>query len=171
MICYLDRDGIVNIDYGYVGTMERLCINSKIIKVCKKLKRKGYKFIIVTNQSGLSRKYYSYNDFLEVSFYILNYFYRHEIDLEIRYCRHLPQDLCECRKPEIGMLKSDKRTINDIIIGDNDSDMIAGYKAEINNRWLIINDKQRKTVGYETNVFNNLEELSNWLDYGPREGS
>ena len=57
------------------------------------------------------------------------------------------------------------------IIGHTISDMIAGYKAEINNRWLIINDKQRKTMGYETNVFNNLEELSNWLDYGPREGS
>ena len=164
MNCYLDRDGVINIDYGYVGTKSRLCIRKDIINICKILKSHNYNFIMVTNQSGLSRRFYTYRNFLDVSFEILECFSRNGIDLEIRYCRHLPNDKCNCRKPRIGMFIQDTRYIEDIIIGDKQSDMIAGINANIKNRWIIgciANEAEKKN---ETKSFINHQQLLSWLE-------
>ena len=72
MICFLDRDGVINVDHGHVGTIDRLEIFSLLPHVVLFLKKLGYRFVVITNQSGLARGYYSYSSFLEVSFKIIN---------------------------------------------------------------------------------------------------
>ena len=59
MLCFLDRDGIINIEHGYVGTIERFKLIVEIIPILKYLKSVGYEFVVVTNQSGINRGYYS----------------------------------------------------------------------------------------------------------------
>jgi len=137
MKCFLDRDGVFNIDYPYVGTIDRFCWCPQIFPILKLLHSQGYQLILITNQSGINRGYYSYRNFLDLSFYILNTLAEHSIDLEINYCRHKPEERCKCRKPEPGMLYRYSISDSDIFIGDKATDMIAAVRRGIPNRFLI----------------------------------
>ena len=159
MNCFLDRDGIINTDLGYVGTIERFKLISDIIPILEFLKNLGYKFIVVTNQSGINRGYYSYKEFIDLSFYIIELFENFSIPIEINYCRSLPQENSIFRKPNIGMFQKYDISDNDIMIGDKDTDMLAAERIGINNRFLINNLAQ----GPFTKHFNNHLELYDYL--------
>jgi len=160
MICFLDRDGILNIDDGYIGTLERFKWNHKIFNILNILKAMGYRFIVITNQSGIGRGYYSYKNFFDLSFYMLNYLYeKHGIDLEINFCPHTPEQKCNCRKPSPSMLLRYSIGCADIMIGDNHSDMESARLAGIPRRWLV----GRATDGACTQHFKDLEALSDYL--------
>tara|TARA_Y100001968_G_scaffold315010_1_gene341125 strand:+ start:364 stop:864 length:501 start_codon:yes stop_codon:yes gene_type:complete len=135
-ILYLDRDGIINEHIPYVGTLERFHVIKEIHTITNFFYQKGFRIVVVTNQSGIERGFYSLFDFFKLSQYIIDLFKEHNIDIEIRACPHLPSRGCHCRKPNIGMLK-DLRSENDVFIGDQDTDMIAAKRAGIKNRWLI----------------------------------
>jgi D-glycero-D-manno-heptose 1,7-bisphosphate phosphatase len=137
MKCFLDRDGVINIDYPYVGTIDRFTWCPHIFDILELLRDKGYQFILITNQSGLNRNYYSYSDFLRLSFYMLNRLSDHSIELEINYCRHKPEENCKCRKPEPGMLNRYSISDRDIFIGDKPTDMIAALRCGIRKRFLL----------------------------------
>ena len=161
MKCFLDRDGIINKDTNYVGTWERFewC---PYIKECMKLLRcKGYQLILVTNQSGLARGYYSYSDFLGLTFNMLKELEAENLYLEINFCPHKPEDHCKCRKPKPGMLKRYEISKKDIIIGDNETDMQAGINAEIENRWIV--GRAAKVSQASTRKFISHKELYEFL--------
>ena len=63
-ICYLDRDGIINHHLPYVGTLERFIWYEEIIEFSLNLKKYNYQYIIITNQSGIDRGYYSIENLL-----------------------------------------------------------------------------------------------------------
>ena len=159
MICFLDRDGIINIDHGHVGTLDRLEIFPEILPILLQLNLIGYKFVMITNQSGLARGLYNYSSFLDVSFYIINYFDRQSISLEINYCPHLPNKMCNCRKPNSGMIERYTISEKDLFIGDQSTDMQAAKNAGIRNRWLI----NKKSIGPYTNHFQSHKDLLEFL--------
>ena len=68
MICFLDRDGIINKDYGYVGTIERFKWCEGIFELLTTIKNRGYRLVLITNQSGIDRGYFTYSEFLELTF-------------------------------------------------------------------------------------------------------
>ena len=137
MKCFLDRDGVINIDYPYVGTINRFTWCPHIFDILEHLRNKGYQLILITNQSGLNRNYYTYSDFLDLSFYMLNRLSDHSIELEINYCRHKPEENCRCRKPEPGMLNRYSISDRDIFIGDKPTDMMAALRRGIRKRFLL----------------------------------
>lgn len=138
MRCFLDRDGILNYDYGYVGTLQRFKWIDQVFPVLSLLAARGYSLAIVTNQSGLARNYYTLSDFYDISFYMLDYLHKvHGLSVEINFCPHHPGSSCQCRKPLPGMLLRYKITEMDIMIGDQSSDMEAAATAGIKNRWLV----------------------------------
>ena len=156
MICFLDRDGIFNVDYGYVGSIDRFTWNKPIFEILLYLKRLGYRFVLVTNQSGIGRGYYSLSDFYGLTFYILNYLFdNYSIDLEVNYCPHHPSFGCYCRKPSPGMLLRYDIGEHDIMIGDNVSDMQAACSAGVKHRWLVSD----KPSGPYTHTSNQLDSL------------
>ena len=160
MICFLDRDGIVNVDYGHVGTLNRFEWNREIFHILIKLKAKGYTFVLITNQSGIGRGYYTYKNFIKLSFYMLNYFYDHfDIQLEINFCPHKPEDKCICRKPSPSMMLRYHIGSSDIMIGDNITDMEAAKLAGISHRWLVSNQSSDSCTSH----FQSLESLSESL--------
>ena len=116
MKCYLDRDGVLNYNYSYVGTVSRFELIPGIIEIMQYLALKGYELIIITNQSGIARNYYTIYDFYDLSFYMLNLFEQFNLNLEIRFCRHSPEQDCSCRKPKTGMINLDERDSRDIFI-------------------------------------------------------
>ena len=160
MICFLDRDGIITKDYGYVGTIERLTWQPGAFDLLSQLSSLGYKLVMITNQSGIGRGYYTIGDFYDLSFHILNCIYdNHNIDIEINYCPHLPSDCCKCRKPLPGMIQRYHIGPKDIFIGDQKSDMQAALAAGVNIRWLVSEVPQ----GPYTSHFTTLQELSQSL--------
>ena len=135
-ILYLDRDGIINKHIPYVGTLERFHWHREIFKIAEHFQANGYTIIVVTNQSGIQRGYYSLLDYTNICIYMLEEFKKKGIDIEIRACPHRPETICNCRKPKTGMFL-DERHRDDIMIGDQNSDMLAAKNAGIQNRWLL----------------------------------
>ena len=133
---YLDRDGIINKHIPYVGTLERFYWHHEIFTIAEFFQKKGFSIKVVTNQSGIQRGYYSLVDYTKICIHMLKEFERIGIDIEIRACPHRPETNCECRKPNTGMFL-DHRHEDDIMIGDQNSDMLAAKNAGIKNRWLL----------------------------------
>ena len=107
----------------------------------------GYEIIIITNQSGIGRDYYSKDDFLELTSWMTNEFKENGINiLNTYFCPHSPKENCSCRKPNIGMIQ---QSLNDFdidlqnswLIGDKKSDIETAINANISNKILISQDK------------------------------
>ena len=160
MRCFLDRDGIINVDIPYVGTIDRFTWHPEIFDIMNLLKSKGYRFSLITNQSGIGRGYYKYSDFFALTFFMLNELYKRNIEMEINFCPHTPKDNCRCRKPMPGMLEKYEVTKYDIFIGDKLTDMEAAAKAGIANRWLVNATPAR---GAFTKQFSSHQSLLDYL--------
>ena len=123
---FLDRDGVINIDYGYVSKVEDFQFTEGIFELLRLFLDRGYLLFIVTNQSGIGRNYYTKDDFLTLTTYMLDEFKKREIEIaSIEYCPHAPEERCSCRKPATGMVDT----------------TLAKYKIDLDNSWLI-GDKQ-----------------------------
>ena len=136
---FLDRDGVINVNHGYVFKKEEFDFIDGIFDLCRKARKKGYAIIIVTNQSGIARGYYSERQFQSLTLWVEHQFWKKGIDiLHTFHCPHHPDysHSCCCRKPRIGMLtKASQRFGIDrsrsIMIGDSLSDMQCAQAAGV----------------------------------------
>lgn len=165
---FLDRDGIVNIDYGHVYKIEDFKFTDFIFDLCKKYQSNGYLIFIITNQAGIGKGLYTENDFLILTEYMLNEFKKHNIDItKVYYCPHKPEDHCECRKPKPGMfLKAIKEfnvdVANSVAIGDKMSDLEAAHLAGIKNLFFKHNQYKQYDVDFEyKNLLEERHERNN----------
>lgn len=141
---FLDRDGVININHGYVIHKEEFDFIDNIFKLALKARDAGYIIIIVTNQSGIARQYYSKQDFMTLSAWLENQFWQKGITIQQTFnCPHHPMfsKSCTCRKPRIGMITKAVKRFNidlkqSIMIGDSLSDMVCAQKAKIKTRVL-----------------------------------
>ena len=84
-----------------------------------------------------------------------------KIKLEIVYCPHKPEDNCGCRKPKSGMFSNYDIGPDDVMIGDKDTDMLAGLSANISNRLLI---SSKPPINHSASfVFKNHTDLLRFL--------
>ncbi|MCH9813652.1 MAG: D-glycero-beta-D-manno-heptose 1,7-bisphosphate 7-phosphatase [Epsilonproteobacteria bacterium] len=140
---FLDRDGVINIDKSYVSKIEDFEFTNGIFEVLKKYQKEGYLLIVVTNQSGIGRGYYTSEDFETLTAWKLDELKKREIFIdEVYHCHHDPDSGCGCRKPAPGMLLSAKEKFdidmeNSWMVGDKKSDIDAAYNAGVNNTILI----------------------------------
>ncbi len=141
---FLDRDGVINVDKGYVHRPADFELMPGILELLEYAKMQDFLLLLVTNQSGIARGYYSEQDFLTLSAYMQTLLQTNlgfGLD-QIYYCPHAPEARCACRKPQLGMLKQalgDFRLdlSQSVMIGDKYSDMEFGLKGEIGtNLWL-----------------------------------
>ena len=134
---FLDRDGVINIDHGYVSKIEKFEFTEGIFELLHLFIEKGYKLFIVTNQSGIGRHYYSEDDFKKLTNWMLEAFKKEHIAIEsVAYCPHAPEEKCNCRKPQMGMV-DEILTQNEIdlesswLIGDKQSDIDLAINSKI----------------------------------------
>ena len=149
-IAFLDRDGVVNADKGYVHNVEEFEWMPGVIAAMRLLNEKGYIVAIVTNQSGIGRGLYGEEEFMLLTFWMLDEVERNGAHIDVvYYCPHHPESknpeylaVCPARKPGPGMLeRAEKEFFIDkersFLIGNRDSDLgaarafgIPGYLYE-----------------------------------------
>ena len=140
---FLDRDGVINKEINYLHKIEDFEFIDGIFDACLHFQSLGYKIIIITNQSGISRGYYSEIDYEKVTQWMLGQFKQKNINiLDIFHCPHGPDSTCDCRKPKPGMfLKAKDKHNTDMekswLIGDKEVDVIAANAAGIENTILV----------------------------------
>ncbi len=134
---FLDRDGVLMEDLGYVGNIDRVKIKKEFIDIVKYAKEKGFITIVATNQAGVSYGYYGEEDVKKVHLYIYEEYKKCGALIDdFYYCPyHIKSDnkkyniISMLRKPESGMhlLASKKYNIDlskSFMIGDRDTDII-----------------------------------------------
>lgn len=150
---FLDRDGVINYDPGYVYRIEDFEFMPGIFEALAGFMALGYEIFIVTNQSGIGRGYYSQSDFAKLSEYMIGKFATYGVEIrQIYHCPHIPSDNCNCRKPKPGMILQalDEHNIDpqvSLMIGDKPSDLEAARRAGVESGYLIgQNDGEFKSV-------------------------
>jgi len=140
---FLDRDGVINHEVGYLHKIEDFKFIEGVFDSCLYFQSIGYQIIIVTNQSGIDRGYYGESDFHIVNNWMLKQFKNQGIEiLDVFYCPHGPESNCDCRKPKPGMFNQarDKHNIDmgdSWMIGDKEADITAANAAGIENTVLV----------------------------------
>ena len=136
---FLDRDGVLTKEKGYVCSVEEMEIFPYAAECIQYIKSKGYLAIVITNQSGVARGFFTEEELLKMNRYLQD---MTGIDA-IYYCPHHPDGsiagykrICQCRKPDTGLLMRacegfDIDMDNSYMVGDRAVDIITGQKAGI----------------------------------------
>jgi D-glycero-D-manno-heptose 1,7-bisphosphate phosphatase len=132
---FLDRDGTLMRDVDYCGDPTEVHLFPGTSEVLRKLKRAGYKLIIITNQSGIGRGYFTESAYRAVETEVTRQLGEKLIDATY-FCPHAPEDECECRKPQPGMILQGAREHHvdlrrSFLIGDKQSDIECGRNAGV----------------------------------------
>jgi len=140
---FLDRDGVINKEVSYLHKIEDFEFIDGVFETCYYFKNLGYKIIVITNQSGISRGFYTESDYQKITKWMVNQFKKNDINLlDTFHCPHLPNSNCNCRKPQPGMLiEAQKKHNIDMkrswFIGDKESDISAAISSGITNTILV----------------------------------
>ncbi|MBS3057101.1 MAG: D-glycero-beta-D-manno-heptose 1,7-bisphosphate 7-phosphatase [Candidatus Diapherotrites archaeon] len=166
---FLDRDGTINYDYGYVHEIKKFRFLPNAASALKRLSSSKYKIIVITNQSGIGRKYFTEQDFLKVSGHMVGELHKKDVRIDAIYCcPHAPDANCTCRKPKTAMLFSAKKDFNialnkSFVIGDKLEDIEMGKKAGCKTM-LITNGVKEKNSNANFNAKDLLEAAKYILD-------
>jgi D-glycero-D-manno-heptose 1,7-bisphosphate phosphatase len=147
---FLDRDGVINVEKGYVHRREQFTFQKGIFTLCSAAESLGYLLIIVTNQAGIARGYYTESEFLGLTEWMIAEFDRRGVLItKVYYCPYHPvHGVGEYRidspdrKPKPGMLLRAQADYNldlkrSVLIGDKPSDISAAEAAGVSTRiWL-----------------------------------
>ena len=123
---FIDRDGTINRDCPYCHDVRDLYIYEDAVEIMKEYKNKGFIIIIITNQSGINRGYFTDEQFHVFHNELLKRLKKRDVEVDkTYYCPHRPDENCRCRKPNLGMIEKameefDIDLKSSIIIGDRD---------------------------------------------------
>jgi histidinol-phosphate phosphatase family protein len=143
-IIFLDRDGTIIKDKIYLNNPKDVVFYKDVFSSLKILQNKGYKFVIVTNQSGIARGIVKKKNLYLIHKKIKHILKQNGIKLfKIYFCPHHPDINCDCRKPKIGMVKEllpliDKK--KSFMIGDLPTDIEFGKNLGV--RTIFIKTKK-----------------------------
>ncbi len=127
---FLDRDGTIIEEKGYLNTPEQIRFKKGVIEGLKLLQQEGFYLFIVTNQSGTKRGWVSRKRVERINRELVRLLRTHKIFIkDVAVCYHHPKERCGCRKPKPFMIyrllfKFPEIDIHDsVVIGDKDSDV------------------------------------------------
>jgi D-glycero-D-manno-heptose 1,7-bisphosphate phosphatase len=173
---FLDRDGVINEDLGYVHLRKDFNFIEGIFDLVRVAKDAGMACVVVTNQAGIGRGYYSEQDFQELTDWMLERFREEGAGLDAVYhCPHHPEHgrghykvVCNHRKPGAGMILEAKRALGldlerSVLVGDKFSDVAAARAAGVGKTFLFstrkANQRVQSTVVMDSVAENHAETI------------
>jgi len=176
---FLDRDGVIIEDAGYVGEIERVKFIPGAGQAIRLLNENGFKVIIITNQAGVARGYFSEEAVEEINTYVQETLAKEGALIDkTYYCPHHKEGVieeyrkdCYYRKPSPGMIEEAVRDFHidlkrSFLIGDKGSDIEAGRRAGCKTILLAGENTQESAAGSEVvsdYTASNLFEAVKWL--------
>jgi D-glycero-D-manno-heptose 1,7-bisphosphate phosphatase len=159
---FLDRDGVINIDHGYVYEKEKFHFVDGIFEFVKSFYKRGFLIFVVTNQSGIVRGFYSEEEFQKISQYMSEEFRKRGVEISKIYhcpCHEDFSENCSCRKPSPEMILMAEKEFNidlskSLLVGDNKKDIEAGERAGISSNYLFSKEIKKNSF----NSFKKIEE-------------
>jgi D-glycero-D-manno-heptose 1,7-bisphosphate phosphatase len=173
---FLDRDGVINIDHGYVVRHEDFSFVPGVLAGARRLHEMGFALVVITNQSGIGRGLYDIRAFEKLTAWMKGEFMTAGAPLAgVYYCPHHPTEAvgeyrreCECRKPAPGLLLDAARSLDlnlgaSVLFGDKETDLLAARAAGVPVRVLLGTDALSppaapSQVGLATALFRRLDE-------------
>lgn len=141
---FLDRDGVINHDYGYVHKIKDFKFKDGVLKGLKYLIKKDYQIFLITNQAGIAKGIFTEKDFFHLHANINNIFLKNGIYInDVQYCPYHPRGKIfkyikksELRKPGNGMIKNIFKKFlikknKSFMVGDKVSDKLCSQKSKI----------------------------------------
>lgn len=174
---FLDRDGVINHDHGYVHRIADFEFIEGIFALGRAASAAGFKLIVVTNQAGIGRGYYTPVQFLELSDWMRKQFSSEGAEItDVYFCPHHPEHgigiyrrECSCRKPNPGMLlrAAEEHGLDlgrSILVGDTASDIEAATRAGVGRTVLFgAHAGELPTRIEPTRRFASHAEITEWL--------
>ena len=167
-VVFLDRDGVINIEKDYLYKIEEFEFIDGVFESLIYLQNLGYKLVIITNQSGIGRGYYTYEQYNILTSWMKQEFKNKNIDiLEVFCCPHAPTENCNCRKPKTGMIEDTTKLIdidysNSWLIGDKSSDIQTAINVNIPNTIQVLSghkfDEKNSQAKY---ILNSIKDIPN----------
>ena len=169
---FLDRDGTLIVEKNYLSDPDQVELIEGAAGAIRRLRESGYGVVVLTNQSGLGRGYFTAERVEAVHARLRELLAREGAQLDgIYLCPHTPDDACECRKPALGLVERAAREHEvdrqrSFIIGDKRCDIECGKHAGI------VSILVRTGYGRETeseigaiadHVASNLPEAVEWI--------
>lgn len=150
---FLDRDGVVNVDHGYVHRVERFDFVDGVFELARAAADRAMPVVVVTNQAGIGRGYYTEDDFRRLSDWMCARFAERDAPIAAVYhCPYHPEhgvgdwrrDSFD-RKPNPGMLLRARDELGldlarSVMVGDTDGDMLAALRAGVPTRCRVVHD-------------------------------
>lgn len=140
---FLDRDGVINVEKNYLYRIEDFEWIEGVVDAVRAFAACGYLPVVVTNQSGIGRGYYTEEDFSRLTRWMIRRFADSGAPLAgVYYCPHAPKTACACRKPAPGMFDAACRDLKidmagSWMIGDKESDIDAAIAAGVGRTVLV----------------------------------
>lgn len=154
---FLDRDGTINIEKKYLYKIKDFEFLPGVIEGLKLLQNRGFLLIVITNQSGIGRGYYSEEDFMKLNVWMLNLLKLNGVIINhVYYCPHHPnaiidkyRRICSCRKPALGMYEQAVQEYNicleeSFAVGDKIRDCTICKKTSC--RGYLISDNENEKI-------------------------
>ena len=132
---FLDRDGTINVDPGYLGDPEKFHFLPGVVNALTRLREAGYLIFVISNQSGIARGFFRDEDLRKIHDKMTAALRAEGIALDgIYYCPHHPAEQCSCRKPSPALVLEASRSYDidlrgSFFIGDRVSDIETGKNA------------------------------------------
>ncbi|NYF50448.1 D-glycero-alpha-D-manno-heptose-1,7-bisphosphate 7-phosphatase [Tunturiibacter gelidoferens] len=172
---FLDRDGVVNEEVGYLYLAEEVRFVDGIFSLCRTAVGLGYRLIVVTNQAGIARGYYSEADFQALMVFMRGKLREEGIELDaVYFCPFHPEHGVgeykrehEDRKPGTGMLRRGAAQFRvelseSVMVGDRCSDVAAANAAGLRQAFLVSGTEVDGCAGEHLKV-ESLTEVERWL--------
>ena len=174
---FLDRDGVINVNQGYVHSIENFDFVDGIFDLVLAASTAGYRVVVVTNQAGIGRGFYSEKQFDELTAWMCSQFERRGATIDRVYFSpfHPTSGIGEymrdedTRKPGPGMILRAKLELglsleDSVLIGDKPSDILAGIAAGVKTNVLFSNDVFPELAGIDYLAVPNLKDAIACLD-------
>lgn len=142
---FLDRDGTLNVESGYIRDLDVVRLYPRAAQAVRRINDQGWLAVLVTNQSGPARGYYSEEWVHQLNQRVVDLLAAQGARLDhLEYCPHLPPDqggvvegyarVCDCRKPAPGMVHRAAELLGidlsrSVMIGDKGTDVLLGVNA------------------------------------------